>query len=182
MGAVPDERVQGWVVAGRRTLDRRGDRGASAVEFALVSIPLLTLVFGMISYGYMLSFRQAISQAAAEGARGAAVALPSTPDKQVSAAVAHVNNTLSSYGMTCGVTAPASGAVLPVTRTGDITKGSRVGSCSVVLKTCTNDSTKTCVTVTVDHEYRAHPLTPAFPGLGLVLPDHLRYSSVAVVS
>ena len=35
---------------------------------------LLVLLFGIISYGYALSFKQGLTQAAAEGARAAAVA------------------------------------------------------------------------------------------------------------
>lgn len=58
-----------------------GERGAAAVEFALVVPLLVTLLFGIISYGYLLSFRQSVSQAAAEGARAAAVA-PATSDRE----------------------------------------------------------------------------------------------------
>ena len=56
-------------MAGELRRARERERGAAAVEFALVVPLLLVLVFGIISYGYMLSFRQSISQAAAEGAR-----------------------------------------------------------------------------------------------------------------
>jgi Flp pilus assembly protein TadG len=56
-----------------RASRHRAEGGAAAVEFALVAPLLLLLVFGVISYGYMLSFRQALSQGAAEGARAAAV-------------------------------------------------------------------------------------------------------------
>ncbi len=41
----------------------RGERGAAALEFALIAPLLLMLVFGIIQYGYVLSFRQALSQA-----------------------------------------------------------------------------------------------------------------------
>ena len=51
------------------------ERGAAAVEFALVVPLLLLLIFGIISYGMMLSFRQGLTQAASEGARAAAVTL-----------------------------------------------------------------------------------------------------------
>lgn len=57
---------------GRRTASRE-ERGAAAVEFALILPILVVLVFGIIAFGYMLSFRQALSQAAAEGGRAAAV-------------------------------------------------------------------------------------------------------------
>ena len=48
-------------VQGRTTHQRRREDGAAAVEFALVLPILLLLVFGIIGYGYMLSFRQSIS-------------------------------------------------------------------------------------------------------------------------
>lgn len=76
------------------------DRGAAAVEFALVVPLLVTLLFGIISYGYLLSFRQSISQAAAEGARAAAVA-PAGSDREEIAFTAIG----SSLGATCAADA-----------------------------------------------------------------------------
>ncbi len=70
--------------AGRRTArpggsaaTRRpaGDAGAAAVEFALVSILLLLLLFGVISFGIALFRQQAASHAAREGARLASVGI-----------------------------------------------------------------------------------------------------------
>jgi Flp pilus assembly protein TadG len=81
----------------RRT--RTEERGAAAVEFALVVPLLLLILFGIISYGYMLSFRQSVSQAAAEGARAAAVA-PATADRQA-VAYAAIKNVM---GADCGST------------------------------------------------------------------------------
>jgi Flp pilus assembly protein TadG len=54
----------------------RRERGAVTVEFVLVLPFFLFLIFEVINYGMMLSFRQTLSQAAAEGARAAAVAPP----------------------------------------------------------------------------------------------------------
>ena len=45
-----------------RSSRRQGQAGAAAVEFALVAPLLLVVVFGILSYGYMLSFRQSMSQ------------------------------------------------------------------------------------------------------------------------
>lgn len=157
----------------RRLRGRDSERGAAAVEFALVVPLLLLLLFGIIGYAYMLSFRQALSQGAAEGARAAAVSpLPVAADKQ-QAALDAVNEALDSYGVTCSGTAVGS----------NLMKGTTdVGSCSVATAACTNDGTKDCVTASLDYEYADHPLLPSVPGLGIVLPDHLRYRAVAQVS
>jgi hypothetical protein len=50
------------------------DRGAAAVEFALLLPLLLLLVFGIIDFGRMLNAEILISEAAREGARAAALA------------------------------------------------------------------------------------------------------------
>ncbi len=48
---------------------RRGERGASAVEFAIVSIILLTLIFGIVVFGALLAQRLALGNAARQAAR-----------------------------------------------------------------------------------------------------------------
>lgn len=47
----------------------RNDRGASAVEFALVSIPFIVLVIGMIQYGWYFYASQSTGGAASNVAR-----------------------------------------------------------------------------------------------------------------
>ncbi|WP_235737598.1 TadE/TadG family type IV pilus assembly protein [Nocardioides alcanivorans] len=81
-------------MAGVRVRRRRDEDGAAAVEFALVLIPLVLILFGIISYAYMFSVRQALTQAAAEGARAAAVA-QTNPE---GAAKAAVDNALDGFG------------------------------------------------------------------------------------
>jgi Flp pilus assembly protein TadG len=51
----------------------RGESGAAAVEFALVSVVLLMLVFGIIEFGRTYGQYQVLTGAAREGARVAAV-------------------------------------------------------------------------------------------------------------
>lgn len=152
----------------RRRSRELAERGAAAVEFALIMPILLLLVFGIISYGYMLSFRQAISQAAAEGARAAAVA--QVAGDRDDNAVDAVNEALDSYGVTCaGVTGPL------------MRNDENVGTCSVAIAACANDSTVQCATVSIDYAYDDNPLLPV-PGVGIVLPDNLSYTAVARVS
>jgi len=163
------------VVTAGRARRRRSQDGAAAVEFALVTPMLLLLVFCVISYGYMLSFRQALSQGAAEGARAAAVSpYPDATDKETSALNA-INDALGvdAYGVTC--TGVAAGSAL---KKDTVT----VGTCSVSTASCASDPTKDCVTVHVDYLYKDHPMLPNFPGVGLVLPAHLKYDATARVS
>lgn len=61
-------------VTGPRPHRRGGEeRGAAAVEFALIAIPLLTLLVGVIQFSLWFWSFQAGSHAAREGARLAAV-------------------------------------------------------------------------------------------------------------
>jgi Flp pilus assembly protein TadG len=147
---------------------RGGERGAAAVEFALVVPFLLLLVFGIISYGYMLSFRQAVSQGAAEGARAAAVSPAGDDAARLAAARDALNESLDTYGVTCDAG-------------GNLWRGSTdVGSCAVTIAACANDATEDCASLTVDYLYADHPLLPDFPLVPL--PDHLDYTAVARVS
>lgn len=54
-------------------MKRRLDRGAAAVEFALVLPVLLLVIFGIIDFGRMLNAQLQVSEAAREGARAASV-------------------------------------------------------------------------------------------------------------
>jgi Flp pilus assembly protein TadG len=154
---------------------RRTQEGAAAVEFALVAPLLLVLVFGVISYGYMLSFRQALSQGAAEGARAAAVSPFPTSSAKEQSALNAINDALNvkAYGVTCSGVATNS----PLKK-----DGVTVGTCSVTTAACDSDPAKSCVTVHLDYHYKDHPLLPNFPGVGLVLPPHLSYDATARVS
>lgn len=51
----------------------RGDSGAAAVEFALVCVLVLMLVIGMVELGRLYASQLAVTHAAREGARAAAV-------------------------------------------------------------------------------------------------------------
>lgn len=53
-----------------------GDRGAVAVEFAILLLPLIVLVFGIIDFGQYYRARITLAQAAREGARLDALGTP----------------------------------------------------------------------------------------------------------
>ena len=135
----------------------RDERGAALVEFSIAVGLLLTLLFGIISYGYVLSFKQGLTQAAAEGARAGAVG--SDAVSAVTRSLGAFNKTCSSPGVTC--------------------QGATAGQWPPQTYAC---GTHMCVTVTVKYDWKNYPILPKFPGLGLLLPDTLTTTRVAEVS
>jgi Flp pilus assembly protein TadG len=142
-----------------RTRRTRGgdDRGAAAVEFGLLILPLSLIVFGIISFGFMLTFRQTLSQAATEGARAAAVELEDGNRQSeglaaVNDAMDAVDKTCGSGGLTCTVSAPY--------------------ACG---------STQ-CVKVTLTYSYRANPMVPSPPLVGNLMPQNMTYTATVRVS
>lgn len=67
----------------RHGIPRRGDsdRGAVAVEFALVLPVLVVLVFGIIDFGRLYNAQVTLTQAAREGSRLAALNLPNVAQR-----------------------------------------------------------------------------------------------------
>lgn len=56
-----------------RTAGRPLDRGAAAVEFALLLPVILLVIFGVIDFGRMLNAQISVNEAAREGARATAL-------------------------------------------------------------------------------------------------------------
>lgn len=159
-----------WEAGDRRAASRE-ERGAAAVEFALILPILVVLVFGIIAFGYMLSFRQALSQAAAEGGRAAAVKPAGTASgDRLTAARAAVNDALDSYGVEC-------------TSGGGLThSGGASGTCTISIGACSSGPTGAqCAKVTLDYPYSSNALIPGL-GINAVLPDNLVYSTEVRVS
>jgi Flp pilus assembly protein TadG len=57
----------------KRKLGKKRRWGAAAVELAIVTPILLTMLFGIIEYGWLFTVRQALTTASREGARTAAL-------------------------------------------------------------------------------------------------------------
>lgn len=71
---------------GRLTGTGDADRGAAAVEFALLLPVLLLLVFGIIDFGRAINAQITLTQAAREGARLAALGQPDVVSRTQAAA------------------------------------------------------------------------------------------------
>ena len=74
-------------------------RGSATVEMAVVTPLLLTMLFGIIEYGWVFSVRQALIHAARDGARTAA--LPGSTDTEVTD---QINRSLTPMGLSSKAT------------------------------------------------------------------------------
>src|SRR5215211_989915 len=72
-------------------LDRRGERGTSVAEFAMVAMLFFTLIFGIIEFGRMLYTHNALADATRRGARYA-VLHPGTDAAAVKTEVVYGSN------------------------------------------------------------------------------------------
>lgn len=144
-----------------------GDAGTAILEFTFVAVLLLTLVFGIINFGLILSFKQDVTRAAAEGARAGAVAFPAT-DAWADADAA-TDDAVNGFDRTCGGGDGLSCFV-------------NVHSCAspVAPNTPSNPAgTGDCVTVELVYDYDNHPLLAKLPMIEPFLPDEIRARSVA---
>lgn len=151
-----------------RVRRRRDERGASAVEFALLVLPLSLLVFGIIAFGIMLSFRQTLSQAATEGARAAAVQIDETKRQgDAEAAVAEAMGAVifGDGNMVCNDGVLVCEAEPYVAGAGETP--------------CAADAE--CYEVTVSYPYRAEGPVQ-IPLVNELMPETLEYSAVVRVS
>ena len=80
------------------------DRGAAAVEFALLLPVLLLLVFGIIDFGRALNAQVTLTQAAREGARMAALGEPNVVSGTQAAATGLSPVTVIALVMVIGAT------------------------------------------------------------------------------
>lgn len=118
-----------------RAIARRRNEGAAAVEFALILIPLITLVFGMMQYGWYFYTAQSASSAGREATRRLVVGDCQDPAalKAWAGSRANVNgfdltvapNPLPDIGEMVTVTVTANGMIigfLPMPNDGQVTR------------------------------------------------------------
>jgi Flp pilus assembly protein TadG len=97
---------------------RRGERGATTVEFALVSIPAILLVLGTIQYGWYFYVAEQTSGAASSLARKLAVGDCWTGNEALDFAQDHANQVNSVTKSPTSITATtARGTAITVTVT-----------------------------------------------------------------
>ena len=96
--------------------DLRGQRGASAVEFALVAPLLFMLIFGIIGFGIAFMQLQTIRGAVREGARISAVG---ATDPQVQQKVTDASTGLVPFGQVAVTACPGQNTTVDTTATFD---------------------------------------------------------------
>ncbi|UNC93456.1 TadE/TadG family type IV pilus assembly protein [Candidatus Contubernalis alkaliaceticus] len=70
---------------------KKNEKGQSMVEFALIAVPLLILLLGIIEFGWLFNAQIILTGSAREGARVAAVG--GNQEEIQSAVIQHVGNT-----------------------------------------------------------------------------------------
>lgn len=145
-----------------RTWDRR-DRGSNIVEFAMVAVLLFILLFGIIGFGVMFSFKQTLTQAANEAARTAAVHQGTNAQKE--AAAEQSVQDLEAWGRDCSHPGMSS-----------CTTGIFVHDCG---STTDTSALPDCITVRLTYDYGNHPIVPSLPFIGALLPDTVESSATA---
>lgn len=147
-------------------LRNRGERGAALVEFAFVSLLLVFLIYAIAAFGILLSTKNTLTHAAAEGARSALSVsdLPSATANtrrldQVKATIAKDLNWMGSNYNASYVNAS-------------------IGDCA---PTDPVDNTD-CVTVVITYPWSTKPLIPMAPGMGLAMPNNVSATAVVRIS
>jgi Flp pilus assembly pilin Flp len=142
----------------RRERIRVGDeRGAAMIEMALVVGILAFLLFGIITVGVTLGFRQSLTQATDDAARAAAVAPNALSQERARAAA---NRSASAWGERCG-----EGGL----------------ECDFILEDCAEGG-GTCMTIELTYDLEGHPRVPSAGLVDGVLPDTLTTRAVVEVS
>lgn len=155
----------------RRRHADNDERGAELIEFALVVVLLIALLYGIITYGLILAAQSTITQAAADAARSGIVS-SSTP---VTTAEAQACTDVGWMNKTCGGPVTFNNCTFSPNPADAIT----AFACT---EPCPSNSVNTCLAVTVSYNYSATPLFPELPGLGVITPSTISSTNVLQLS
>ena len=178
----PEIQRRGVTTLGPRTrnfanrLRRRqeDERGAELIEFAVVVVLLITLLYGIISYGVILAAQSTITQAAADAARAGIV---SGTSGAVSAAETQACTDVGWMNKTCGT--PTTFSTTACTFSPNPADAITVFGCT---EGCPSNTANTCLTVTVSYNYSGNPLFPELPGLSVITPSTISSTNVLQLS
>jgi Flp pilus assembly protein TadG len=147
-----------------------GERGAEMVEFAFVVVLLIALLYGIISYGLILSAQSTVTNAAADGARAGIVAASTAQ----ATAEGQAANDLGWMGK--GQCYQPHAIPTAIGTAGGIL------SCIATEGPCASNASNQCLTVTVTYQYSQSPLFPELPGMGIITPSTISSTDVLQMS
>lgn len=137
----------------RRLASRRSQRGASAVEFAIVFPLFFVIFYAIVTYSMIFVAQQSLSLAASEGARAAlrfqanATSQSNALDMRATAACTVAENLVNWLASS--------------------------SPCLATHAPCTYDNTMQCVNVALTYNYAGNPIVPSLPMFDIALPSTL---------
>ena len=134
----------------------RRQRGATAVEFALVFPLFFTIVYMIITFSLMMVAQQNLTLAAEEGARAALNYQPNTS----------LQSALTNRAAAACVAAQAVVASIVSAAT-----------CTSTASACSPSNGMQCVQVAIAYDYQSHPIVPSIALLNIALPKTLTSSA-----
>lgn len=143
-----------------RRRQERDERGAELIEFAIVVVLLIMLLYGIITYGLILAAQATVTQAAADAARAGIISSSTavaTAEAQAGTDVSWMNKG------SCGTSATTI-------------------TCVASEIPCPSNTSNTCLKVTVTYNYSSAPLFPELPGLGVITPSTISSTNVLELS
>jgi Flp pilus assembly protein TadG len=165
-----------WRIPQRLRRQRDDEHGAEMVEFAVVVVLLIALLYGIITYGLILAAQATITQAAADAARSGIVISPSAAEPTGCTTTATTD-----VAIICTAEAQAATDVGWMNK-GACNESSPTITCVATVLTCPSNANATCLKVTVSYNYGSSPLFPEMPGLGIFTPSTLSSTNVLQLS
>jgi Flp pilus assembly protein TadG len=149
---------------GRPGEGRRDDDGAAAVEFALVVVPLILIVFGIIAFGIVFAQQLALNNSAREAARwGVVRTVDGGAGRDCRDILATARTAASAIGMTSGnvgVTVSRGGSTLCSVAAGTALPASGTG---YTTRPCVGSGSGTSDQLEVITTYRSTVVVPLLP-------------------
>ncbi len=139
------------------------ERGAVLVEFALVVVLFVALLYGLIAFGMALALKQSMTNAASEGAR---TAVGAAPEDRVAIAEATIEERLGWLGDKLDALAIDA-------------RESRCDWNPFAREPAGGNPDEDCLWVDLVYRYENRPLVPALalPGFGYLFPETIHSNS-----
>ncbi|MGU7769343.1 TadE/TadG family type IV pilus assembly protein [Burkholderia sp. MR1-5-21] len=141
----------------------RRQRGATAVEFAMVFPLFFAIFYAIVMFGMIFAIQQSLTLAATEGARAA---LNYVYEANGSATKALTDRASAAQATAVGLTTWLPNVQVPTPSSGP----------------CSYDGTMYCVTVQVIYPYQAYPLVPSLPLFSSFIPSQLTSTATVQIS